>query len=205
MIKQKKPVRVSEPNTNQELSGKQRARTIAKWTFRGAGVAILAGILGISIAGARAEYKKLASLKAKGVPLARYTEYNFQNFCSGYAKDVAFQVSKKVYPAGTDAWDLPARTKVTFSAGFDREKRVGGISKSKLRELIMEKRISPGTLIGCFFTESQHNSPQRPFSHVLVYLGEKRFAQNISGPEVLSLDELYSKGTLFPICTMEPK
>jgi len=100
---------------------------------------------------------------------------------------------------------LPARTIVTFKKNFDPLVKKGGFEKKELSSLIKERKISRGTLIGCYYTESHYNSPNRPFTHILVYLGGDKFAHNITGPEVITLDKIYSGGKLFPICVMEPK
>ena len=190
---------------------KQRGRVLRavakglKWATVSAATVGFMGLLGLSARVAYNNSRKLNELRASGVPIASFVDYNRAGMCSGYAKDIALQVSKKVYNFGANAWELPKMTKVTFWANFDRQKKSGGISKSKLTELIKEGKITPGTLIGCFNTESSYNSLDRPFTHALVFVGGERFAQNLNGPSMLSINELYSKGTLFPICTMEPK
>jgi cell wall-associated NlpC family hydrolase len=124
--------------------------------------------------------------------------------CAGYAREIAEMVSKKSYPPGP-AWELTKRAKVTYSAEFDSVAKKGGIEKETLAQLILDKKITKGTLVGCYFTESPHNLPKRPFTHVLVYLGEGKFAQNLNVPGVVSISELYSTGKMFPVCVLEPK
>jgi len=39
----------------------------------------------------------------------------------------------------------------------------------------------------------------------MVYIGEGKFAGNIKGPEVKTIEETYQEKKMFPVCVMEPK
>jgi hypothetical protein len=84
------------------------------------------------------------------------------------------------------------------------------LAKEKLAAMIRQGKISPGTIIGVFYTASLNNRPGRPFTHMMVYAGNNLFWHNFFGPKTISLEEIYStakkgKRIFYPVMVCEPK
>ncbi|MCX6800593.1 MAG: hypothetical protein NTZ73_00175 [Candidatus Diapherotrites archaeon] len=71
--------------------------------------------------------------------------------------------------------------------------------------------ISPGTVIGTRYTDSQiqRDNPRLEFTHVILYAGNGEFWHNLHGLKKISIGEIYSskdgKRTLYPLVVFAPK
>lgn len=165
---------------------------------------LIAAYIGLGIkTGQKIQVKRpFEEIRAKGIPVAESVNANYPGYCAAYAKDIARQVSKKRYPLG-NAWDLPKRTRVTASLDFHKTKK--GFEQKEIEKMISTNTLTPGTIMGLYYPQSPNNRTNRQFTHVMVYLGEKRFAGNVKGPEIKTLEQIYKEKKMFPVCIMEPK
>lgn len=149
-------------------------------------------------------YRKLLRGRVRSVVNNPNTPGN----CSGYAGRVALLFGKRFVIS--DAWDMPKRNRVVARAGFDRGALEGGFSQGELEKMIREGKISKGTIIGIYYPDSPNNRPERPFTHMLVFVGDSNFWHNLHGPNSITVAELFSTTSknggraFFPVVALEP-
>ena len=117
---------------------------------------------------------------------------NLPGNCSGWARRAAKRFGKTYTTKArdvVDAWEL---------AHFNRsvEKKPAGFTQAELLDRIRGGKITPGTVLGTVFERTRYARPDRDYTHVVMYQGEKGgrhyFGDNFRGPRVFALEDLFN-------------
>jgi hypothetical protein len=180
---------------------------------------VLAGILGSSATNSSAleqraihSQKPLITHAQKTVqaktPLARIDpdgyNANEKNRCSAYARRIAKQEYGLKYAFSPSAWTLAKANKVISRSNFNRRTEKGGYTAEQLEQLSQYGLLKEGTIIGTFNPTSRINSPQKPYTHAIIYAGrtpngEMAFYENAGGPKTKTLGKVLERYKLVEI------
>lgn len=105
-------------------------------------------------------------------------------YCARYARLVAKELFDKEFPEA-DAWDMRTNSKVVASP----------TQNSDLEFLADQGILQPGMIIGLLNPETKQKHPNRPYTHMAVYLGRNSILQFAEQVETITrisdLDDFY--------------
>ncbi len=122
-------------------------------------------------------------------------DFNNGGNCAGYAVRVAKIIFDLDYERG-HAWDLAKKNGNVLVQRFasqmqNSRKRHG----ADLKEI--GQHLLPGMLVGIYFPWSVNNKPDRPYTHIALYLGffegKHWIMHNVHGPRFDSLEGITTK------------